>query len=279
MKSDKEARINDLESVLLWEGEIDNPRIRETLGVQPVWASRLLAELATRMGNLASRSTSHAPLRMRTDVDIAAVRSAPGSSPDDYLRIVSASAQTQTSVIDGRLDLSIVPSQLFATVNKAIRNGSGLKVSYRSMNNPVGMSRVIFPHVLVRTRQRWHVRAWCCERCEFRDFTLGRMGEVTPIDGDAPHGQRDDVDWSTMVPVQIAAHPALSPPQQRMIEGEYFLGKRTKTLTMRRCLVGYTIQDLNIAADVNTQQPPAYLMALLASDGVLPLFRSTIQIL
>lgn len=278
MKPGKETRINDLESILRWEGELDNPRIREVLGVQPVWASRLLAELATRMGDLASRSTSHAPLRIRTNGDTSAVREVIESSPDDYLRIVSASAQIQTGIVDGRHDLSLVHPQLFATVNRAVRTGTGLKISYRSMNNPEGTSRVIFPHALIRTRQRWHVRAWCTERCDFRDFTLGRMGEITAVNGETLHGQKDDIDWVTMVFVKVAAHPVLSQSQQRMIEDEYFLGERTKTLSMRRCLVGYTVQDLNIAIDVNNQQPPAYLMSLEEPDAVLPLFRSARQI-
>ncbi len=77
-------RLSDLETVLLWEGEIDNFRIRELLGVQAVWASRLMGALRTHMGVRAARSTAHAPLRL-----------APGQpererrqSPDDYLRML-----------------------------------------------------------------------------------------------------------------------------------------------------------------------------------------------
>ena len=57
-------RLSDLETVLLWEGEIDNFRIRELLGVQAVWASRLMGALRTHMGVRAARSTAHAPLRL-----------------------------------------------------------------------------------------------------------------------------------------------------------------------------------------------------------------------
>src|SRR2546422_112722 len=56
-------RLPDLETILLWEGEIDNLRIRELFGVQPVWASRLLGELTKHMGRRAARACARARSR------------------------------------------------------------------------------------------------------------------------------------------------------------------------------------------------------------------------
>jgi hypothetical protein len=271
MGNKKQVRSDDLEAILLWEGEISNQRIRETLGVQPVWASRLLAELALRMRGQAARSTSHAPLRLNEDTGEPTVNYV-NSSADDYLRVMMSSEFPQHWITDARNDLSMVPTKLFAVVSKAARTSSGLRVSYRSMNNPEGAHRVIYPHAIVRTGMRWHVRAWCSLRLEFRDFTLGRMSDVSLVDEKAPYGQSEDAGWQTMVAIKIAAHPDLSQARKQMIQDEYFLGFRTKNIDVRHCMVGYTLQDLMIAADVKLQQPPAYLLALDEPDRVPPVF-------
>lgn len=269
MSTVKANRISDLETILLWEGEIDNSRVREILGVQPVWASRLLAELAVRMGDRAERMTSHSPLKMRLNASIQAFN----STPDEYLRVILGAAQSQTNIEDARQDQSVVSPHVFSLVSRAIRLRVGLSIAYRSMTSPQGKIRLIFPHILVRAARRWHVRAWCIERNAFRDFTLGRMRNVALVNEVAPHGREDDQDWNTMVTVQIAAHPALNLQQQEMIADEYFPGATSKALTMRRCLVGYTVRDLSLATDIDVQRPPEYQLFVIESAKILPLFQ------
>jgi predicted DNA-binding transcriptional regulator YafY len=268
MSTVKATHISDLETILIWEGEIDNPRIRELLGVRPVWASRLLAELQLKMGDRAVRATSHSPLKMRSE----AMGQFTESAPDEYLRVLSRSSDPQTTVEDGRQDQSVVSPQIFSVVNRAIRNQVGVSIAYRSMANPQGKVRTIFPHSFVKVARRWHVRAWCTENREFRDFTLGRMRNVSIVDEVSENGRQDDADWNSIMTVEISAHPDLNLLQQKMIEDEYFLGAKTKALTMRRCLVGYTIQDLSIATDAKVQRPPEYQLCVVDAKKILPLF-------
>ncbi len=268
MSTVKATNISDLETILIWEGEIDNPRIRELLGVRPVWASRLLAELQLKMGDRAVRATSHSPLKMRAE----AMGQFMESTPDEYLRVLSRSSDPQTTVEDGRQDQSVVSPQIFSVVNRAIRNQVGVSIAYRSMANPQGKVRTIFPHAFVKVARRWHVRAWCTENREFRDFTLGRMRNVSIVDEASQNGRQDDADWNSIMTVEISAHPDLNLLQQKMIEDEYFLGAKTKALTMRRCLVGYTIQDLSIATDATLQRPPEYQLCVVDATKILPLF-------
>lgn len=263
-------RIRDLETVLLWEGQIDNQRIREILGVQPVWASRLLAELAASMGRRAERGTSHSPLKLRKD------RPQPtNGSPDDYLRVLLGAGHPQEGLEDARMDLSVVEPRLFAAVAHAIRAQTGLEVLYRSMNRPQGTQRVIYPHALVRAPRRWHVRAWCADRQDFRDFTLGRIAQAQSTEEPAPRNRGIDRDWKTRVKIEIVAHPGLSADQRQMIGDEYYPGAQSKSLATRRCLVGYTLHDLSIAVDPRQQRPPEYQLCVLDPKKVLPLFRGS----
>ncbi len=263
MNKPSAERMSALKTVLLWEGEIDNPRIRELFGVQSVWASRLLSELASTMGHQASRATAYAPLKLSERASARSKR----QSPEEYLRIVGAAGTTFAEGLleDARLDLSVVAPGLFATIVQAIRTHRGLRVSYRSMNHPEGTERIVFPHALVHAPRRWHLRAWCAERKDFRDFTIGRIASAEHHAEPAPHDRIDDAEWNDIVRFSVVAHPGLSPEQQAMIAAEYFPGATSRELEARRCLVGYIIQDLRLATNPETQKPPEY--QLLVSDA------------
>ena len=268
MGNRKQVRSDDLDAILLWEGEVGNQRIRETLGVQPVWASRLLADIALRVGEIAGRSTSHAPLRLKEQLSASVLQQALPVSDDDYLRLMVGADTPQNWIHDARHNLSMVQPRLFAMVSRAARTRTGLNVRYRSMSEPNGEIRVIYPHAVVRTGMRWHVRAWCKKRADFRDFTLGRMCDVIALDDPAPFSQADDAGWQAVSKLKIVAHPGLSQSRQEMIRSEYLLGENFKTIAVRECLVMYALQDLKVATDLQRQQPPEYLLALDEPDSV-----------
>ncbi|MBT2304542.1 WYL domain-containing protein [Variovorax paradoxus] len=270
METTTAARLSDLETVLIWEGELDNGRIRELLGVQTVWASRLLGGLAKAMGRQAKRETAHAPLKLTPK----ALEQFSGRSPDEYLRVIESSTSKagQSLVEDARLDLSTASPAVFAPLLQAAAQGTGLRITYRSMSTPQGTVRLVFPHALVRAPRRWHMRAWCVQRSAFRDFTVGRIAAVESVDDMAPVGRQDDLAWNTHLELQVAAHPGLSAEQQTMIAGEYFPGRRQLLLSVRQCLAGYIIQDLRIAINAAKQRPPEYQLLVKNADQLPSLF-------
>lgn len=264
MKTSTPERLSDLETVLVWEGEIDNLRIRELLGVQSVWASRLLAELTKHMGKRARRATAYAPLQLAPDVNGRGKR----QSPDEYLRVVtrsSAGTASEPFFEDARRDLSVVAPDVFSSVVRSMRTATGLKLVYRSLNHPKGTERIVFPHALVRVPRRWHMRAWCSERKDFRDFTLGRVATAILLEDHAPQRRSNDKDWNDIVSFNVVAHPELTPEQQSMIAAEYFPGASARSLKVRRCLAPYIIQDLRLATDPKKHRPPEY--QLLVHDA------------
>lgn len=264
-------RLPDLEIILLWEGEIDNLRIRELFGVQPVWASRLLGELTKHMGRRAARASAHAPLRLNPG---AAVRSKK-QSPDEYLRIIGAAPTHSANGLfleDARRDLSAVAPEIFSVVVQAIRRGVGVQLVYRSMNQPAGSERLVFPHVLVRAPGRWHMRAWCAQKKDFRDFNLGRVAAASLSNIPSPHGRQDDKDWTETTSFYIVAHPSLTPEQQTMIAAEYFPGTSARQLKVRRCLLGYIIHDLRLGTDPAKHSPPDYQLLVHEAHRLPALF-------
>lgn len=133
------------------------------------------------------------------------------------------------------------------------------------MNHPTGTDRLVFPHALVRVPRRWHMRAWCTERRDFRDFTLGRVANASLVESPAPARRSDDKDWNEITTVTIVAHPDLTAEQQSMIAAEYFPGASARQLSVRRCLVGYIVQDLRLATNPAKHKPPEF--QLLVSNA------------
>jgi predicted DNA-binding transcriptional regulator YafY len=256
--------LNHLETVLTWEGAIDNERIRQLLDVKSVWASRLMGQLVKVMGRRARRASAHAPLEFVNP-------RAPRRSPDEYLRAVNPQHDPLIGnfIEDARIDLSPVSPHVFSTLFRAIRWQTGVKVVYRSMNDPAGSERIIYPHAFVRAPRRWHVRAWCDQRRAYRDFTLGRIASAECIDAPNDHPQSEDAEWVDFLELVVVAHPNLSTAQQEMIAQEFFPGARAMRLRVRRCLAAYAVQDLRLATDPALHAPPDYQL-LVSNAAKLP---------
>lgn len=249
-----------MEVLLLWEGSLDNARLREVFGVQTVQASRLLAAFLAVHGKDVERETPHSPItrseRFRPKYA--------GASPDEYLGLMVTLSPMQPApfIEDLRLDLAPATPQVYSVVVQACLKKTGLRINYRSLSNPEGEARLVFPHSLVRAARRWHMRAWCDTRKDFRDFALGRITDVAHERVAAPKTETDDVDWATLSQLVIVPHPGLSTTHAALLRDEYFGGKPSRVVEVRKSLVSYTIHDLHLAVDETRQRPPEYQLAL-----------------
>ena len=78
--------------------------------------------------------------------------------------------------------------------------------------------RLIYPHTFVKAANRWHVRAFCERRQQFRDFVLSRFQSVDYDGKPAQHGPEADSAWNEIVVIQIAPDPRLNRTQKAIIE-------------------------------------------------------------
>ncbi|WP_298829437.1 WYL domain-containing protein [uncultured Piscinibacter sp.] len=255
-----QQRLREMEVLLRWEGELDNARLREVFGVQAVQASRLLSAFVAAYGPAITRVSPHAPV---TPTKQFRPRLA-GNSPDEYLRLVdSVGPLVRTfAVEDLRLDLSPVSSTLFALATKACLKRVGLQIRYRSLSEPDGRDRLVYPHSLIRAARRWHVRAWCTQRAAFRDYALGRISKGSIEGSPSPATKEADQHWNEMAKLEVVAHPALPTGQLQLLQDEYLGGATSRTVEVRRCLVGYTVQDLRLATDARRHMPPEFQLLL-----------------
>jgi len=255
----RDQRLKIMEGVLCWEGEIGNARVRQLFNLQPVQASRLLADFRAMLGDKLMEDGRAKLLRLARPEDY--------ECPvplNEYAVHAMATDNGNSCLVDARVDLTDVGAEIFATLRKAALTKTGVEITYASMTNPEYAKRVIFPHVLVHIGRRWHARAWCAKRQEFRDFNVGRIRTATERTNlTAPFGAADDSDWNQRIILRLAAHRDLSQKQKKVVQEEFFRGTKCRRLTVRVALAQYVIQDIRAALDPKKDVPPEFQLEVV----------------
>lgn len=125
----------------------------------------------------------------------------------------------------------------------AIRSRKAVNVRYQSLTS--SRRRDIAPHALAFDGYRWHVRAWCCEHEDFRDFVLTRIDEIgnlKPADY-APH---DDLEWTTKTTLKLCPHSGLSEEQRQAIQRDYNMDNGCRDIEVRLSMAYYFIKRMNL---------------------------------
>ena len=157
---------------------------------------------------------------------------------------------------------SKVNPNTFSRIRLAVEQSTRLKLEYRSMRTPEPHHRTVEPHSLVQAGRRWHMRGYCLDTGDFRDFVLGRIAKLTMLDQKSETTVADDTKWTSIVKVRIQAHPKLTPGQQGLVRSEYFDGAIARVHSCRGALLPYLVQELRLALDVTKELPPEYQMAV-----------------
>ena len=163
-----------------------------------------------------------------------------------------------------------IKPELTRPLIQAIHKGTGVTVMYRSMEHPSGTERSLFPHTLVYSGFRWHVRAWCEKNAAYRDFVLSRFRGIPDIMEESEHGVDDDTDWNQMVIVRIAPDPRLNLEQREVVETDYGMEGGVLEVSTRARLVTYVLQLLHIEPNALAGDPTAQQIVVENRDELTP---------
>ena len=125
----------------------------------------------------------------------------------------------------------------------AIRSKRCVEVRYQSLTN--SRTRQIAPHALAFDGYRWHVRAWACDREDFRDYVLTRIDNIRP-GLPAEFDPNDDVEWSTVTTLDLRPHPGLENEQSQAIQRDYNMVDGRRTIEVRLSMAYYFIMRMNL---------------------------------
>lgn len=217
----QEARLEQITRLLIWEGRLSRAQLMERFGLSGTRASEWLkefrdgrpdwAEWDTKLRSLVTTKAAY----LAVEKNEAAAVSFLGFTEPDVITF------DDDSTLVMPWDFSKVSPYVFSRLRLAIKDGVRIAFSYSSMTRPVIHDRVIEPHSIIRAGRRWHVRGYCTERKDFRDFVLGRMSDVALKNEPCEHHVGDDAKWNRAVKVRLIAHPLLSVDQAQVVRREF----------------------------------------------------------
>ena len=274
-------RLTMLKLLLVWEGRLNRGRLMELFDLGSNWASVWIREFRKDYPDwlewdTKTRSFHATPQAYKAWRGPETKHLADAASLAQYLALVglpyaiTSMEPGHASILAAFPDLSTPNPEHFAVLSEAIRLGRVVQLTYRSMKTPEAHQRTISPHNMIRAGRRWHIRAYCEDNQDFRDYSLGRIVGAKMLPTVASKGEKDDEAWMAKVPVRLVAHPDLTPEQESLIRFEYFFNTSARVETCRGALVSYFIQDVRAATDIKKQQPPDYQLAVSNLDEVKP---------
>ena len=135
--------------------------------------------------------------------------------------------------------------ETLAVLTRAIAGRKQVKVNYLSLTSG-SSTKILSPLALADTGQRWHLRAYDCERNRFADFSITRIVKAKSLEIDIPFNQRieADVQWARVVRLELVPHPGIEHPEA--IEADYQMKDGMLVLDMRAPLVGYALRRWSV---------------------------------
>lgn len=142
----------------------------------------------------------------------------------------------------------VVPEKTLSLILDAINNTKAIKVRYLSMARDMASERILNPHAMVFDGHRWHVRAYCQIRKEFRDFVLARIILAEIVNAEIITSEKDDA-WNNLITLVFKPSPNLSETHRKAIEFDYDMKDGKIEIKCRKALLSYTLKRYNILKD------------------------------
>jgi hypothetical protein len=166
---------------------------------------------------------------------------------------------------------SRLPGQaVVSQITRAIHQRRKLQIHYLSLSDrDQQQQRIIEPHSLVNTGNRWHVRAYSEDTFDFRDFVLSRFEKAVLLDEEAESGLSYDDDWVEEVKLELAPHPKLDENKCQRLLIDYGASGDKITINIKRALLGYMLQRLSVdTSRDHSQNPNRYQLIVLNRDEI-----------
>lgn len=264
-------RMEFIESRLYWEGAISRKDLTDCFGISNPQASKDLKQYS-----------EIAPENIYYDNSVKQYHASETFTPkiitptcESYFTELLTSSSDDDSFICGQIpqyDMIPLPSRstdpmVLRDILKAIREISSIEVRYQSMSSPEPAPRYISPHALVNDGFRWHIRAYCHKRNEYRDFNLSRITACGAFRFDSVN-HANDLLWHNFVVFKLAANPKLNDNQKKCIEHEYGMIDGVCDLNVRGAFVFYVKQRLGLNQLPNGKKPYQQHIVLANRDEI-----------
>lgn len=263
----QDRRLEFIDFRLRWDGKLNRGDLTDFFGISVPQASLDIAkytELAPdnltydRSSRVYIAGQVFRPLYTSSDA---------GRYLNELLSQAAGLDESQGSFLAWAPPVATVPSpgrtfriDVLVALLRAIREGTALRVLYQSMTRSHPTNRVLAPHALAHDGFRWHARAFCHTRKQFRDFVIARMLEANGFES-AASSPDDDKEWHTMVPLVLVAHPKLSESHKRAIELDFGMKDGQVEFQCRQAFLFYALRHLRLDLE-SSAKPEVQQIAL-----------------
>ncbi len=247
-------RLRFIERMLYWRGYINRRDLRDFFGISPPQATNDLVNYTTR--NPGACAYNVRTRRYEAAPDMEPLLIEPEFGRD--LAILGAAAWPAGGadfVVEPERPLRAADAELMRALALAAHRRESLEVRYWSVHSGRADWRRISPRTFAHDGLRWHVRAFCHDNGDFRDFVAGRIsGRRKPKPCSEP--ERVDADWMARVTLVIRPNPELSEGQRKAMEMDYGMRRGKLRLPVRKALLVYVARRLGFIGTERGRNPP-----------------------
>ncbi len=279
MRWSVDQRLTFIETRLYWEGQINRKDLEKFFNISTPQASsdfkQYLAECPENMYYDASEKAykitpEFHPKYISTD-------------PEEYFYQLKLAKDKHSGVtiFQGFIpDFQTMPSpqrsiqpDVLKAIIKAIREKQALEIQYQSMTERKPRWRWITPHAFGFDGFRWHIRCFCHQHKDFRDFVFGR---ILSLGETRPHliNVNEDSFWHETITFQIIPHPDLSETQKTVIAREYDMKNDRLNFEVPKAQAFYVLNRMKYEFEGNPHLQKAPHLHLLNRSEIEKIVRT-----
>jgi predicted DNA-binding transcriptional regulator YafY len=275
----QDRRIEFIDFRLRWEGRLNRSDLTSHFSISVPQASLDIAKyLEMAPANMAYDKSARVYVASTAFKPLFASSSA-SQYLNELLSVQTGLLGPEASFLGWKPTTDVVPtpgrqlnSDTLAGLVAAIRGRKPVLVLYQSMTQAAPQVRAISPHALANDGYRWHVRAFCHLRQQFRDFVIARILNID-ASADAYVEPAADVHWAKTVELKIAPNPELAEAHRRVIELDYGMVEGRAVLDCRQALLFYALKHLGLD-QLTGGGPKAHQIVLENREQIAPLLVS-----
>ena len=271
----QDRRLKFIDFRLRWEGRINRTDLTEFFEISMPQASLDLAKYSEAAPtNLVYDPSLKAYVRSDSFTPVYG-RSASRTYLNELLAINTRLMEPVGSFIGWMPEVGVAPlpsrqidGAVLMLLLQAIRENRIVDVEYQGMTRAEPTVRALSPHALAYDGFRWHLRAYCHLREDFRDFVIARLAAVKLGQPSSVSGTKDQ-QWKTKLILVLGPNPSLSAGGKKAIELDYGMVDGQVNLGCRHALLFYALHRLGLS-ESSSSSPAAQQIVLLNRDELQP---------
>jgi len=258
LKWEVKRRLEEIERCLFWAGRLRRSDLTDKFGISVQQAS---ADIKHYQSIVPESIIFNRSLRQYEPIG-EFIPSFIAPSIKDY---VDWQSHTDRQIQHVPVPLREVEIPSLRIIVNTLHKEKSVEIDYQSLTSSKISTRRITPHSVVFDGYRYHVRAFCHFRDDFRDFVLGRICRAENV-GKPGKSKDEDMAWNMYLPLRLGPHPKLTPNQRKIIEKDFGMKDGELLLKVRQAMLIYTLTQLRIDQFVDKREPKDQQIILLNPD-------------